>query len=42
MIVLLNMVTPEEVDESLAEEVYQECSNYGQVIVRQYTLVKPA
>ena len=31
VIVLRNMVTPEEVDEDLQDEVQEECSKYGLV-----------
>ena len=31
IIVLKNMVTPEDVDETLQEEITDECSNYGNV-----------
>jgi hypothetical protein len=31
VVVLRNMVTPEEVDEDLEDEVQEECSKYGQV-----------
>ena len=31
VVVLRNMVTPDEVDEDLEDEVQEECSKYGQV-----------
>ena len=38
VIVLKNMIAPEDVDENLEEEVQEECSQYG-VVVESYQLV---